>query len=104
MTGVISVFNGTYIALYYPQSDFRDSLLTIPGISAYVFPDSGTIPYPDSTLGHYHNEAAQFFLYEQDSDYDEAGEILRRYSQTIIFGHMGVDIYLMNYRNKQFQS
>lgn len=84
--------------------DFADSLLAMPNLQSFVFPDSGTVPYPTESSGHWHDDPARYYLYENESDYDAAGELLRRYSLETIAQYSGVTIYLVNYRNKWFRS
>jgi hypothetical protein len=95
---------GTTTETAWICSEFYDSLLTIPNVTAYEFPDSGAIPYPDSSDGYWNNEPSRFFLYKMESDYDEAGRLLRRYSQERISNYNGVGIYLLNYRNRRVKS
>lgn len=95
---------GTTVETSWIYNDFLDSLLTLPNVTTYEFPDDGTIPYPDSSDGHWRNHPAKYFLYATESDYLEAGEMLRRYSEQVISQHMGVGIYLLNYRNQWFRS
>jgi len=95
---------GTTTETTWIYSDFYDSLLTIPNVTAYEFPDSGVIPYPDSSDGHWNNENSKFFLYKTESDYDAAGRLLQTYSWQTISDYKGVSIYLINYRNRRFMS
>jgi hypothetical protein len=85
-------------------SDFYDSLMTIGSLQEFSFPDSGFIPYPDSSHGHNHDNAAVYFLYDSEADFDLVGAKLEEYNREIISQYLGVGIYLVNWRNKRYQS
>jgi hypothetical protein len=95
---------GTTTETAWICNEFYDSLLSIPNVTAYEFPDSGVIPYPDSSDGYWNNESSKFFLYKTESDYDEAGRLLQRYSEETLSNYKGVGIYLLNYRNRRLMS
>jgi hypothetical protein len=83
---------------------FANALLALPNITTHEFPDYGFIPYPKASDGHWADHPARYFLYEAESDYEEAGNLLKMYSQQIISRHAGVTVYLINYRNQKFMS
>lgn len=95
---------GTNVETTWIYNDFLDSLLTLPNVTTYKFPEDGTIPYPTSSDGHWRDHPAKYFLYTTEADYVEAGEMLRRYSEQTISRHVGVTICLLNYRNHWFRS
>jgi hypothetical protein len=85
-------------------SDFHDSLVTIGNLIEFSFPDSGLILYPVSSQGHTYNHDVFYFLYDNEADFDLAGTRLEAYSEAVISQYIGVKIYLVNWRNKKYQS
>jgi hypothetical protein len=83
---------------------FLDSLLWTGRLGEFEFPDSGDIPYPRASSGHYYDTPARYFQYETEADFDSAGALLASYSREVISQHEGVGIYLVNWRNKWFRS
>jgi hypothetical protein len=84
--------------------DFLDTLLSKIQLEEFYFPDSGEIPYPSSSMGHYYDMPARYFYYKNEADFDMAGEILRSYTQSVISQYSGVGISLINWKNKQYSS
>lgn len=80
--------------------DFLDTLLGQINLERFQFPDTGEIPYPRS----YTNTIARYFFYENEEDFDRAGEILESYTQDVIVHHPGVSISLINWKNKRHLS
>lgn len=85
-------------------SEFLDSLLVAGLYEEYHFPDSGYIPYPGSSAGHYYDMPAMYFRYENEVDFEEAGAILERYAKTTTYLHSGVGLSLISWRNKGYYS
>lgn len=83
---------------------FRDSLLAMPNIRSFVFPDSGLVPYPAGTPGHGPDDIARYYRYESESDYVAAGALLERFALETLPQYPDVRIYLLNYRNEKFRS
>ena len=71
---------------------------------AGYFPEYGQIPYPASSDGHYYEMPAKYFIYENERDFETAGEILRVYSNNIVSQYEGVGIKLINWKNKIYRS
>jgi hypothetical protein len=95
---------GTTVQTAWMCQSFKDSLLKIPFIGEFTFPDSGKIPYPTAADGYWHNEPAKYFLYATEADYDSAGAMLKRYTQQVIGNTQGIGLYLVNWRNTSFMS
>lgn len=96
---------GTTIETAWMCSDFADSLMTLPGLSEFDFPDSGFIPYwPPNSDGYWHNEPARYFKYYAEADFDSAGALLTRYKRDIIQDQQGIGLSLINWRNKWYRS
>lgn len=83
---------------------FRDSLLSIASLREFSFPDSGEIPYPTASTGHWNDTPARYFLYADEADYDSAGAMLRRFAREVIGSNQGISIYLQNWRNVTIRS
>jgi hypothetical protein len=95
---------GTTVETAWIYNDFRDSLLKISSLREFSFPDSGQIPYPTSSSGHWQDNPAKYFTYATEADYDSAGALLKRYTHQVIGNKQGIGIYLTNWRNIQFMS
>jgi hypothetical protein len=95
---------GTTVETAWMCQSFRDSLLKIPFIGEFTFPDSGKIPYPTSADGYWHTEPAKYFLYAAEADYDSAGAMLKRYTRQVIGNTQGIGLSLVNWRNISFMS
>jgi hypothetical protein len=83
---------------------FLDSLLSTGRFAEFVFPDSGSIPYPLASSGHYYDAPARYFRYVNEADYDTAGAVLGRYSRDVLSQQHGVSLYLLNWRQKWYRS
>jgi hypothetical protein len=95
---------GTTLETSWMCEDFLDSLKSVVEIEEFEYPDYGTIPYPDSSYGHYYDTKSRFFTYKSEADFDRAGEVLKDYARRVISGHSGIGIYLQNWQNKKFLS
>ncbi len=95
---------GTTTETGWMCEDFADSLLKIPGLREFSFPDSGEIPYPSVSSGTWHTEPARYFLYATEADYDSAGALLGRYTHAVIGDRQGILLYLLNWRNVWYRS
>jgi len=95
---------GTTTETMWICDDFLDSLQSNLNIVEFQFPDSGIIPYPTSSMGHYYDLPAKYFLYEKEEDFDDAIELLKKYGQEVIINYEGVGVSLINWRNKSYGS
>lgn len=95
---------GTTIETSWICEDFLDTLLSEIDLEEFQFPDSGEIPYPRSSMGHYYDMPAKYFFYEKDEDFDKAGEILELYTRNVIAQYSGVGISLINWKKKGYFS
>ena len=95
---------GTTHETAWIYEDFLDTLLSKVALIEFQFPDSGSIPYPCSTQGHYVDMPARYFLYETATDFEQAGAALEIYTDSIISQHSGVGISLLNWRGEVFAS
>ncbi|MFH1842741.1 MAG: hypothetical protein ABIF77_05995 [bacterium] len=87
---------GTTTDLAWMCEAFVDSLLSIPSLQEFAFPDSGRTPYPTTD--------ARYFECGSESDFEAAVAVLERFSRNIIDGQEGVHITLMNWRNRRVHS
>jgi len=85
-------------------SEFLDSLLVTGLFEEYQFPDSGFVPYPESTEGYYYNMPVVYLRYQKEADFESAGSILERYAKTTTIHYTGVGLSLINWRNKRYYS
>jgi len=83
--------------------DFLDTLLSRIELKEFQFPDSGEIFYPRSSMGHYYDMPAKYFIYTNDPEFDKTGELLISYTQNLI-NCAGIGISLINWKNKQYHS
>jgi hypothetical protein len=95
---------GTTTETSWICEDFLHTLIQEIDLEEFQFPDSGEIPYPLSSDGHYYDMPAKYFLYETDEDFEKAGDILQSYTETIIADYSGVGISLINWKNKEYYS
>jgi len=95
---------GTTTETSWICEDFLDTLLSEIDLEEFQFPDSGEIPYPRSSMGHYYDMPAKYFFYDRDEDFDKAGEILKSYTQDVIIEYSDVGISLISWKNKRFLS
>jgi hypothetical protein len=95
---------GTATETKWICDDFLDTLQSNIKLEEFQFPDSGVIPYPTSSMGYYSDMPAKYFLYEKEEDFDDAIELLERYSQEVIVNYKGVGVSLINWRNKNYGS
>ena len=95
---------GTTTETFWICEDLLDTLLSKINLEEFQFPDSGEIPYPCSSAGHYHDMPAKYFFYEKDEDFDKAGKILKSYTQNVIMQYSGVGISLISWKNKRYLS
>ncbi|MBA7633379.1 hypothetical protein ES703_40945 [subsurface metagenome] len=84
--------------------DFLDTLLSMMELEEFHFPDSGEICYPCSSSGHYYDMPGKYFFYENEEDFDYAGEILEIYSRNVISQYSGIGLSLINWKNKKYYS
>jgi hypothetical protein len=95
---------GTTTETSWICEDFLDTLSSEINLEEFQFPDSGEIPYPCSSMGHYYDMPAKYFFYEKDADFDKADEILKSYTQNVIAQYSGIGISLVNWKNKKYLS
>lgn len=95
---------GTTTETSWICSDFLDSLVATGLFELYQFPDSGYIPYPESSAGHYYDMPALYFRYAEETDFEAGGAVLERYAKTTTCMHVGVGLSLINWRNRRYHS
>ena len=95
---------GTTIETSWICQDFLDTLLAEVDLQEFFFPDYGEICYPRSSMGHYYDMPARYFLYDGDEDFDRAGEVLEAYTRAVIDNYSGVGLSLWNWKNEEYAS
>jgi hypothetical protein len=84
--------------------DFIDTLLNEVYLQEFQFPDDGEICYPRSSMGHYYDMPARYFIYDKEEDFDRAGEILEAYTQMVVANYSGAGLSLRNWKYKKYAS
>jgi hypothetical protein len=95
---------GTTIETAWMFHDFVDSIKAVPSIREFSFPVTGSVPYPTTSSGHWHDEPARYFLYNDESNFDSAGALLVRFTKRVIGNQQGIGFYLTNWWNKKYLS
>lgn len=95
---------GTTTETSWICEDFLGELLSEIDLEEFQFPAYGEICYPSSSQGHYYDMPARYFFYNNEKDFDKAGEILKAYTQRVIVNYSGADISLRNWKDKSYKS
>lgn len=95
---------GTMTDTAWVCDDFLAHLLGEIELEEFRFPSYGEIPYARSSQGHYYDAAARFFRYQNEDDFNRAGEILAAYSREFISELEGTGLSLRNWKNRCFSS
>ena len=95
---------GTTTETSWICEDFLDTLLNRITLEEFQFPDSGRICYPCSSGGCYYEMPAKYFYYENEEDFEQAGEILKSYTVDVLGQYSGVEISLINWKNEKYYS
>ena len=95
---------GTTHGTMWIWEDFLNVLLDELELEKFEFPNTGVIPYPHSTSGYYVNMPGLYFTYDDETDFEKAGELLKAYSKDVISNYSGVGITLVNWKNKRYLS
>lgn len=95
---------GTTTETSWICDEFLDSLMVTGLFEPFQFPDSGYVPYPESSGGYYYEMPALYFRYAEEADFAAAGAVLERYSKTTISMHSGAGLSLINWRNRRYYS
>lgn len=84
--------------------DFLNLLLDTPSLAEYTFVGDGRIPFPESSSGHWVDNPSIFFKYNNESDFDELGQLLDNFASQHIVPNSGVAISLTSWNNKKHYS
>lgn len=95
---------GTNINNAHLYNDFVKILVDSTTLIEYKFSGEGRIPYPDSSSGHWKDNASLFFKYENESDFEKAGALLKNFTQKNLSKNDGVGISLISWNNKKYKS
>ncbi|MEX1136481.1 MAG: hypothetical protein WEB89_06240 [Balneolales bacterium] len=89
-----------------PCDDFEGILADSLNLQETTFPDSGYVPYPQSTsdLGadFEYDAPALYFIYNTRNDFEEAVTLLGEYDTEINAAASGVAIFMMNWEGEQY--
>ena len=87
----------------YIYEDFIDTLTTNLTITEFQFPDFGKNPYEDLNQSQHINYfPLRFFTYENEEEFEKAGEILKSYTENVIGNNFFVSLILINWKNRRF--
>ena len=95
---------GTNLDNTHLYHDFLNILLDSTSVIEYKFNGDGRIPYPDSSSGHWSDNASKFFKYENVSEFDKVGELLKNFTHANISPNDGVGISLLSWDNRKYKS
>lgn len=95
---------GTNLNNAHIYDDFVKILVDSTTVVKYEFKGEGRIPYPDSSYGHWKDNASLFFKYENESEFHKAGDLLKNYTRRNISPNNGVGISLTSWNNKKYMS
>ncbi|MDO8549210.1 MAG: hypothetical protein Q7S39_03530 [Ignavibacteria bacterium] len=84
--------------------EFLDTLHSTLQLTEFQFPDSGKIPYPNFSNGHYYDMPAKYFIYQTENDFDRIEEVLTQFKQNQIGDKQGIGISIINWLNKKLYS
>lgn len=84
--------------------EFHNRLLEIPTIKEFEFEGVGLRPFPDSSSGHWNNTASRYFLYQEDADFIQAGELLKAFTAERIEPNKGNSIAIFAWDNRKYYS
>lgn len=84
--------------------DFLKILSDSLSLTEISFDGEGRIPYPEMSSGHWVDFPSKYFTYENEAEFDKAGDQLKKFTQENIRENDGVGIYLTNWKNKSYRS
>jgi len=88
----------------YFFDDFLELLTSTISLTEFKFEGEGIIPYPDSAYGYSNVNPVKYFIYNNERDFDQAGDLLISYAGENISPEDAVRIKLINWKNKQYVS
>jgi hypothetical protein len=95
---------GTTTETSWICQDFLNALVSEIGLEEFHFPDYGEICYQRSSMGHYYDMPARYFVYDKEEDFARAGQILEAYTKGVIVNYSGVGLSLENWKGEFFYS
>ncbi len=81
--------------------EFEQVLNDSLDISSFTFPDQGTKPYP--SVGQQY-DIASYYDYPEETIFQEAGEMLEAYSDTVVSEYEGAYLSVISWKNQGFRS
>lgn len=83
--------------------DFLDTLTTSLSLSEFQFPDYGQNSYQVAYWRYNTIDfPPRFFKYEQETEFEKVGEILKSYTENVIGNSSSVSLTLINWKNRRF--
>lgn len=81
--------------------DFEQLLKDDLDINSFNFPDGGTIPYPIKGEQY---DIANYYNYPEEAVFQEAGEMLEAYSDSVVNQQDGAYLSVISWKNQGFRS
>ncbi|MCF7802345.1 MAG: hypothetical protein K9N34_10050 [Candidatus Marinimicrobia bacterium] len=89
---------GTTEETAWMYTAFRDTILSVNGITQSHYPETGWIPYPRSSSGHYVDHECLYFEYSAESTWELVKEKLINFTVENITANTGVGLAVTNWR------
>jgi len=99
-----ALYCGTLAETSYLCDDIVDSLVAHLDLKEFYYPDSGMAAYARTSMGHYYDAPARFFLYHRESDFSDAGRILEKFVKARQSELYGVGIWIVNWQQEKYMS
>lgn len=82
--------------------DFFNNLTNEIDLTEFQLPDEGEIPYPRSRFYQNYTVQVKYFYFENEDDFDRAGQLLESYVENVLPQYSNVSITLRNWKNKYY--
>ncbi len=85
-------------------ANFLEKLDDISSLSSYTFPSNGRIPYPDSSSGNWNNTPSKYFIYENESTFENVLQQFEMFVQDSLSPDDGNSIGIITWDNRTYYS
>ena len=83
---------------------FIDTLKSVINLKEFTFPAIGVNPYFPLTENTGNNVSAKYFYYENETDFDKIGDVMKAFFQKNVPPDSGFGISVINWLNKKIES
>lgn len=90
--------NTTNTNLY---NDFLSILEQNNAFSEFEFIGEGRVPYPETSSGHWVDHPSKYFIYSNQTEFENLGNVLDNFSSQYIEQNSGVTIAIYGWNNKK---